>query len=182
MGYLVPINAKFSIFDDTDFTNSFIIKAQLEASDIKSNYSYYILANPEFNIEGISSSAIHLGLTMDLLKKYVIKLNILIRTNKDNNLNLFDEYKDYTMEQKKIIWVYPEVIYPKNNEMKNKDKPIQDLIKISNKNKFYLQIFEMKYKEDQIIGFVFKFSEIKKKIVIKTKLNLKNYTPLLKMK
>jgi len=86
------------------------------------------------------------------------------------------------MEQKKIIWVYPEVIYPKNNEMKNKDKPIQDLIKISNKNKFYLLIFEMKYKEDQIIGFVFKFSEKKKKIVIKTKLNLKNYAPLLKMK
>jgi len=163
MGYLVPLNAKFSIFDDTDFTNSFIIKAELETNDIKSNYSYYILANPEFNIEGISSSSIHLGLTMDLLKKYVIKLNILIRTTKDNNLNLFDEYKNYTMEQKKIIWVYPEVIYPKNNEMKNKDKPIQDLIKISNKNKFYLQINEMKYKEDQIIGFVFKFSEIQKK-------------------
>ena len=67
------------------------------------------------------------------------------------------------MEQKKIIWVYPEIIYPKNDEMKNKDRPIQDLIKISNKNKFYLQIFEMKFKEDQIIGFVFKFSEIKKK-------------------
>ena len=163
MGYLVPLNAKFSIFDDTDFTNSFIIKAELETNDIKSNYSYYILANPEFNIEGISSSSIHLGLTMDLLKKYVIKLNILIRTTKDNNLNLFDEYKNYTMEQKKIIWVYPEVIYPKNDEMKNKDKPIQDLIKISNKNKFYLQINEMKYKEDQIIGFVFKFSEIQKK-------------------
>ena len=163
MGYLVPLNAKFSIFDDTDFTNSFIIKAQLEANDIKSNYSYYILANPEFNIEGISSSSIHLGLTMDLLKKYVIKLNILIRSNKDNNLNLFDEYKDYTMEQKKIIWVYPEVIYPKNDEMKNKDKPIQELIKMSNKNKFYLQIFEMKFKEDQIIGFVFKFSDIQKK-------------------
>ena len=61
MGYLVPLNAKFSIFDDTDFTNSFIIKTQLEASDIKSNYSYYILANPEFNIEGISSSSNHLS-------------------------------------------------------------------------------------------------------------------------
>ena len=163
MGYLVPLNAKFSIFDDTDFTNSFIIKAELEASDIKSNYSYYILANPDFNIEGISSSSINLGLTMDLLKKYVIKLNILIRTSKDNNLNLYNDYKSYEMEQKKITWVYPQVIYPKNNEMKNKERPIQDLIKESNKNKFYLQIFEMKYKEDQIIGFVFKFSEIQKK-------------------
>ena len=175
MGYLVPLNAKFSIFDDTDFTNSFIIKAELKASDIKSNYSYYILTNPEFNIEGISSSSIHLGLTMDLLKKYVIKLNILIRTAKDNNLNLFDEYKYYTMEQKKIIWVYPEVIYPKNDEMKNKNKSIQDLIKISNKNKFYLQIFEMKFKEDQIIGFVFKFSEIKK--MNKDKISSKELKP-----
>ena len=180
MGYLVPLNAKFSIFDDTDFTNSFIIKAQLEASDIKSNYSYYILANPEFNIEGISSSSIHLGLTMDLLKKYVIKLNILIRTGKDNNLNLFDEYKDYTMEQKKVIWVFPEVIYPKNDEMKNKDRPIQDLIKISNKNKFYLQIFEMKYKEDQIIGFVFKLSEIKKKNCNKDEISSEELRPPLK--
>ena len=175
MGYLVPLNAKFSIFDDTDFTNSFIIKAELKASDIKSNYSYYILTNPEFNIEGISSSSIHLGLTMDLLKKYVIKLNILIRTAKDNNLNLFDEYKYYTVEQKKIIWVYPEVIYPKNDEMKNKNKSIQDLIKISNKNKFYLQIFEMKFKEDQIIGFVFKFSEIKK--MNKDKISSKELKP-----
>jgi len=47
--------------------------------------------------------------------------------------------------------------------MKNKDRPIQNLIKISNKNRFYLQIFEMKYKEDQIVCFVFKFSKIKKK-------------------
>jgi len=103
MGYLVPPNAKFSIFGDTDFANSFIIKEQFEASDIKSNYLYYILANPEFNIKAISSSSNHLELTMDLLKKYAIKLNILIRTSKENNLNLFDEYKDYIMEQKKII-------------------------------------------------------------------------------
>ena len=62
MGYLVPFNAKFTIYDDNDFSNSFLIKAQLESNDIKSMYAYYVLTNPDFSIESISSSAIHLGI------------------------------------------------------------------------------------------------------------------------
>jgi hypothetical protein len=91
MGYLVPFNIKFTIFDDNDFSNSFLIKAQLESSDIKSMYAYYVLTNPDFSVESFSSSAIHLGLTMDLLKKYVIKLTILTRTHKDAILNLYEK-------------------------------------------------------------------------------------------
>ena len=82
MGYLVPFNAKFTVFDDNDFSNSYVIKAYLEPRDAKSIYAYYILTKDDFSIDNISSSAINLGLTMDLLKKYVIKLNILIRNNK----------------------------------------------------------------------------------------------------
>ena len=163
MGYLIPFNAKFTVFDDNDFSNSFVIKANLEARDAKSMYAYYILTKDDFSVDNFSSSAINLGLTMDLLKKYVIKLNILIRTSKDNDANLVEQYKTYLEEPKKILWVYPDVIYPKNDFSKNKDKRLEDLIKISDKKRFNLQIYEMKYKENKIIGFVFKFIEIKKK-------------------
>ena len=177
MGYLVPFNAKFTIFDDNDFSNSFLIKAQLEINDIKSMYAYYILANPDFSIESISSSAIHMGLTMDLLKKYVIKLNILIRTHKDNVLNLYEKYKNFREEQKKVVWVFPDVIYPKNDIAKNKETPIQDLIKISEKKKIYLQIIEMRYSERELIGFVFKFVEIQNNKKNKNEINSKDLFP-----
>jgi len=162
MGYLVPFNAKFTIFDDNDFSNSFVIKANLELRDAKSTYAYYILTNQNFSVDNISSSAIHLGLTMDLLKKYVVKLNILIRTSRDMEFDLTEKYKSYIEDTRKVTWVYPNVIYPKNDTLKNKDIPIQELIKKSKKNKFYLQIYEMKYKENEIKGFVFKFIEIQK--------------------
>ena len=177
MGYLIPFNSKFTIYDDNDFSNSFLIKAQLEFCDIKSMYAYYILANPDFSIESISSSAIHLGLTMDLLKKYVIKLNVLIRTHKDTVLNLFEKYRNFEEEPKKVVWVYPDIIYPKNYESKNKDTPIQDLIKISEKKKFYLQIFEMRYSERELIGYVFKFIEIQKYKKNKIEMNSKDLLP-----
>ena len=163
MGYIIPFNAQFTIFDDNDFSNSFVIKAKLEPRDAKSTYAYYILAKPDLSVESISSSAIHLGLTMDLLKKYVIKLNILVRNSKNNLLNLFDRYKEYEEDTKKITWIYPDIIYPKNDILKNKDAPIQDLIKVSRKNKFNLQIIEMKFYEEEITGFLFRFTEIQKK-------------------
>ena len=163
MGYLVPFNAQYTIFDDKDFSNSFIIKAKLEPRDPKSTYAYYILSRPDFSVESISSSAIHLGFTMDLLKKYVIRLNILVRNSKNNILNLFNRYKEYEEDSKRVTWIYPDIIYPKNSILQNKDTPIEDLIKKSNNKKFNLQIFELKYIEDEIIGFIFKFTEIKKK-------------------
>ena len=161
MGYLVPFNTKYKIYDDNDFSNSFVFKAKLEPRDTKSIYAYYILTKSDFSIESISSSAIHLGLTMDLLKKYVIKLNLLIRTSKDNILNLYDKYKEYEEDIRKVIWVYPDLIYPKNDILKSKYVSIPDLVKQSKKKKFNLQIIEMKYNEGEIIGFVFKFIEIK---------------------
>ena len=180
MGYLIPFNAKYTIYDDNDFSNSFLIKAQLDFCDIKSMYAYYILTNPDFSVESISSSAIHLGVTMDLLKKYVIKLNILIRTHKDTVLNLFERYKNFKDEPKKVIWVYPDIIYPKNDISKNKDISMQDLIKNSEKKKFYLQIIEMKYGERELIGYVFKFIEIEKNKKNKNEFNSKDFLPSLK--
>ena len=115
---------------------------------------------------------------MELLKKYIIKLNLLIRTNKDNYLNLFDKYSNYLEDQKKIMWVYPDLIYPHNDIIKNKEKDMQipDLIKYSNKKIFFLKIIEMKYKENEILGFVFKLTEINQKNINK-KINFQNFLP-----
>ena len=179
MGYLIPFNAQYTIFDDTDFSNHFLIKTKLELTDTKSLYAYYILTNCDFSIEAISSSAIHLGLSMDLLKKYVIKINILIRNSKDSTLKIFDKYREYIEEPKEIIWVYPNIIYPKNDNLKKKDMSIQDLVKISGKKAFNLQIIEMRFKEGEILGFLFKITEIKgkKDNKKKTEILIKNKIP-----
>ena len=176
MGYLVPFNSKFTIFDDNDFSNNFIIKANLELADAKSLYAYYILAKPDFSVDNFSSSAIHLGLTMDLLKKYVIKLNILVRSGKGDTLNLFEKYKTFIDEPKRITWVYPDIIYPKDDNLKIRNKNNKDLIRNSLKKRFNLQIREMKYKEGEIIGYILKFTEIKRK-----KSNKKVINPLVLM-
>jgi len=177
IGYLIPFNSEYSIYDDNDFSNSYFIRLKLEVMDSKTTYAYYILTKSDFSIEGISSSSIHLGLTIDLLKKYIIKLNLLIRTSKDNTLNLFQNYKDYIENMKKVIWVYPDIIYPKNENLNNKDVPIQDLIKASEKKKYNLQIFEMMYEEQEIIGFLFKFIEISQKKNEKKELLAADYIP-----
>ena len=161
MGYIHPFFAKILVNVDNDFSDSFLVQLNLEEVDTKSMYAYYILSRPDFTIESISSSAIHLGLTMDLLKKYVINLNILIRTNNNNALNLFEKSNTFENSERKITWVYPDIIYPKNDNAKNKNKSIQDLIKVSNKNKFFLQIFTFKNQKDEINGFIFKIYESK---------------------
>ena len=160
MGYLIPFNVRFILYDNNDFSNNYLIKAKYESRDVKSMYAYYLLTKPDFSLESISSSLVHLGLSMDLLKKYVIKLNVLIRTNNDENLNLYDKYKEFMDEAVKITWVEPDLIYPKNDLSKLKDVSVPELIKKSKKTKMHLQIFEMK-NGDEINAFVFKLFEKK---------------------
>ena len=158
MGYLVPLSAKTSIYEDTDFSNSFIIKSQMEAKDTKSVYAYYILTKNDFSISAISSSAINLGLTMDILNKYVIHMEILIRNKKYDMINFIEKLKEYEEELREVIWIYPDLIYPKDkisNNLKNED--ISDLIMSSPKKKIFMQISVMKYSETEIVGYVFKF-------------------------
>ena len=73
--------------------------------------------------------------------------------------------------------MYPDIIYPKNENLNNKDIPIQDLIKVSKKKKFNLQIFEMMNEKQEIIGFLFKFIEIYQKKNEKKELIIKDYIP-----
>ena len=176
IGYLLPMNSSFKIYDDSDYSNTYIIKGKMEPKDSKSVYAYYILTKPDFTIDSISSSALNLGLSMDLLKKYLVKMNLLIRTKDDQPINLFERYKEFEDEPKQILWVYPHIIYPKDNNQRNKEVIIQDLINQSPKGTFCLQINTFRYSQDKIIGFSFKITDfIKKKE--KTNINFSHYIP-----
>ena len=158
MGYLVPLSARHSIYEDTDFSNSFIIKSNMEAKDTKSVYAYYILTKSDFSINAISSSAINLGITMDILNKYVIHMEFLVRNKNNGIIDFSNKFNEYEEELKEIIWIYPDLIYPKdkiNNNIKGEDIP--DLIKASSKKKMFMQISVMKYNDIDIVGYVFKF-------------------------
>ena len=65
MGYLVPFNAKYSLFDENDFSNNLVIKLLLENKDSKTAYPYYILSKTVFSVASISSSSMNLGLSME---------------------------------------------------------------------------------------------------------------------
>ena len=110
MGYLTPLSAKTTLTEDTDFSNSFIIKMNLEPKDTKSVYAYYILTKNDFSICGISSSAINLGLTMDILNKYIINVEFLIRDKNLEEIDFIEKIKEYEEEMKEVIWIYPNLI------------------------------------------------------------------------
>ena len=164
IGYLIPLNSRFSIYNDDDFSNTYIIKAKFESKDTKSVYAFYVLTKDDFTVDSISSSAINLGLSMDLLKKYVINMNVLVRS--ENNLDsiaLNEKFTEYEEEPKKVTWVMPDIIYPKNDNQRNKEEDINELIKKSRTKEFMLIISRTKFNDDEILGFCFRFTEVDNK-------------------
>ena len=176
MGYIFPLYATFMFLDDNDYSESYLIKIKMETKESKSEYAYHVLANADLAIENISSSAINLGLTLDLLKKYVVKIDILIRTEDDKVFNIYENYKYYEEEPKKVIWVFPDIIYPKDNTQQSKNDKIEELINKSKKKEYYVQIIGLKFNKNENIAYAFKFTEvpIQKK---KKKLNNKSFIP-----
>ena len=176
MGYIFPLYSSFIISDDNNFSDSFLVKAKLENKEPKSEYGYFVLTNLEFNIENISSSAINLELSLDLLKKYVVKMDILVRSEENRALDLKECYNEFEEEPRKVTWIFPDIIYPKDNFRHNNDEEIEDLIEKSDKKKYNLIIKPIRFDENENIGYVFKFTEIvlKKR---KKNLNLSEVTP-----
>ena len=157
MGYLTPLSAKTTLTEDTDFSNSFIIKTKMESNDNKSLYAYYILTKNDISICGISSSAINLGLTMDILNKYIINVELLIRDKNLEPIDFIGKMNEYEVELKEVIWVYPNLIYEKDkiyNDIKNEDIP--NIIASSQKRKIFIQISIMKFGDSEILGYAFK--------------------------
>ena len=160
MGYIFPLYASFTFLDDNDYTDSFLVKIKMDNKEPKSEYAYFVLTNNDFTIENISSSAIHLGLSLDLLKKYVVKMDILVRDNSDKTLNFFEKYNEFEDEPKRVTWVFPDIIYPKDNMKQNKEEDIEELIEKSSKKDLNLQITTIKFNDTQNIAILFKFTEI----------------------
>ena len=146
----------------------------MEKKELKSEYPYFILTNPELIIENISSSAINLGLTLDLLKKYVVKMDVLIRTENNHALNIYENYTNFEEESENVVWVFPDIIYPKDNNKQNKEENIEDLIKKSTKKEFKMQINTIMLNNN--LAFLFKLTEINLKFN-KDKLNTKVFIP-----
>ena len=161
MGYLTPLNAKIFVSDDNDFSDNFVIKVKMEAKDTKSVYAYYVLTKNDFSVDSISSSSLNLGLSMDLLKKYVVKMSVLVRDD-NKEINLQEQYKEYENEPKEVTWVFPQMIYPKNDSQRSREDILAELIEKSPKKRILLQIIPMKY-EKNLIGYVFKFTELYQK-------------------
>ena len=165
MGYILPFVSKFFIYDDNDFSNSYIIKSKLEPKDAKGIYGYYILAKSDYTVNCISSSALHLGLSMDLLKKYMIKMDVLVRTSDDRKLKFDECIDEFEEQEKEITWVYPEIIYPKNNMKRNESEHLDNLIKFSKKKNFILKVTIFRNKIGERIAFCFRLTEKTKNIL-----------------
>ena len=161
MGYILPFICKFTIYDDNDFSNSYIIKAKLEPKENKSLYTYYILTKRDFTVSCISSSAIYLGLTLDLLKKYMIKLDILIRKIDDRKLKIDENFNTLEEQEMEIKWVYPDIIYPKNNIKKIEIENIDDLVKLSKKTNCKLKINIFRNGRNETTGICFRLMDVK---------------------
>ena len=160
MGYIFPLFASFRLLDDNDYSDSILVKIKMENKELKSEYAYFILTNPDFTIENISSSAINLGLSLDLLKKYVVKMDILVRDNNNKPLNLYERYNEYLEESKVVTWIFPDIIYPKDNIQQNKEEEIEELIEKSIKKEYNMQIKIINFNDNDNIAFFFKFTEI----------------------
>ena len=185
-GYLYPINCFFDIYNDDDFANTFIIRTNFTIKDAKINYSYYICTRPDFSIDSISSSAINLGFTLEMLKKYVINMKDLIISIKGDILEFRDCYKDY-VEPKAIYFLGVDKFMGKKNKIEKKEEDEEkkytekELEKLY-KNKMNLNIIEIKFRQNEPLGYCFVLNEEKSLIEEKKndeKINLINKNQLI---
>ena len=187
MGYILPLLATFKLLNDDDYSDTHLIKIKMDNKESKTDYSYYILTNQDLAIENISLGSIHLGLTLDLLKNYVVKIDTLIREENDKALNIYENQKKYEEEERNIIiWIYPYLIYPKDNNNNNntkqlKEDKIEQLIQKSIKKNFNLRIKSIDFDNnnyDKLI-LLFKINEIhsKNKKNIINKINNEFFIP-----
>ena len=160
IGYINPLTANFKILDDNDYSDTFLLKMKLESKDNKFEYACYVLTNSDLIVENISSSAINLGLSLDLLKKYLVKLDLLIRADNEIILNAYERFEEYEEEPKEVTWIFPDLIYPKDNVKQNKGEDIDELVEKSRKKEILMQVRTIKFNESDNFAFIFKFTEI----------------------
>ena len=160
-GFILPVVIRFTYYSENDFGNSFFIKAKFELKDTKTIYPFYILTRPDFTIENVSSSGIIYGITQELLKKNIIDLNILIRNDHYQSINFASSFREYEEEPRPVFWVYPDKIYSKAESIVSTEKNADKIIEASKRKLVNLTISVIKYREDEVIGYLFKLLEPK---------------------
>ena len=121
LGYVYPLLSAYTISYENEYSDLVLIKAKFENNDPKLDYIYYILTNSDLGVENISYGSINLGLSLDLLRKYIVKLDVLIRTENNSPLNIFEKYNKYEEEQKTIAWIFP-ILFIQKMIQKKKQK------------------------------------------------------------
>ena len=165
-GYLLPINTRFAVYNDDDFSNAYIVKLRMEYKDTKSVYAYYILTKDDFSVECISSSCLNLGISMDLLKKYIVSMAYLIRTENDEVMDLPSRFTEFEEEPKKVIMLAPDLLYPKGEvvDINTKTDVERDqIINDSKREPFNMMITRLQYREDKILGFCFRMTSMEQR-------------------
>jgi hypothetical protein len=93
----------------------------------------------------------------------MVKLDLLVRTENDIVLNIYERFEEYEEEPKEITWIFPDVIYPKDNVHQNKEDEIEELVEKSKKKEFLMQVKTIKFNDNENFAFIFKFNENIKK-------------------
>ena len=164
-GYIYPVNCTFDIYNDDDFANTFIIRTDFVLRDAKMNYSYYILTRPDFSIDSISSSAINLGFTLEILKKYVINMKDLVINLRGEFIDFKENLNDY-QDPREVYFLSVDKFLGKKNQIKqnnmdeDEDKKYteKELAKLT-KIKMELNIIEIKFRQNEPLGYCFVLNE-----------------------
>ena len=167
-GYLYPINCIFDIFNDEDFANTFIIRTNFTIKDAKINYCYYICTRPDFSIDSISSSAINLGFTLEILKKYVINMKDLLINIKGEIIDFKENLKEYAEPKEVYFLGVDKFVGKKTKTIKTIKKDEDDEKKFTEtelnkiyKIKMFLNISEIKFRQNEPLGYCFVLNEEK---------------------
>lgn len=156
-GFVLPVDIRVSFYLENDFKNSFLIKTKFELKDVKTQYSMYLLTRDDFTLENISSSAVHLGLSKEMITKNVLDMNFLIRNGNFKPINFFSCYHEYLDEFKTVTWIYPDSIY---TGLSTTGSNFEALIASSKQKIFNLMIFPIHFRNN-ILGYCFKLVDTK---------------------
>ena len=164
LGFLLATNIRFSVYNDDDFSNAYIVKSKFELKDTKSVYAYYIMTKDDFIVDSISSSCLNIGLTMDLIKEYPVNLNYLVRSLENfEEMDMYAKYSEYEEEPKKVYWVYPDLLYPKNEIMElssKSDMEREQMTQDSKREAFNLLVTRIRFREDETLGYSFRLTSV----------------------
>jgi hypothetical protein len=103
---------------------------------------------------------------MDLLKKYILNIQYLIRNENCEEIKILDRLHDFEDEPKKIVWVFPDSVYQRGEGFdfdKRSEYEKEQIIQNANKKELNLTIIRKKFKDDKIIGYCFRLTNMDQK-------------------